>query len=192
VFKIKIAISLDGTLFPTYEILSEMFFRQFGEDIDWYKFDFEKQEYLSTKKGEWLKGKLNDRRFYRILNIRPDVKEAIDLIVKRNDELIYTTTRPNLFHKETIKSLRRNLLPHKSGLIHYFNKNRAPSTELKVFKKKGINVVIENDTRIVSNIARSRLCKVLLFDTYRNKGCHFGQRVSTWKEIRSILLERRY
>ena len=50
-FKIKIAISFDGTLFPTYEILSEMFFRQFGEDIDWYKFDFEKQEYLSTKKG---------------------------------------------------------------------------------------------------------------------------------------------
>jgi len=187
---IKIAVSLDGVVFPTCEILNEMFFRQFGEDIDWYKFDFDRDQYLSTKGGVWIKDKLNDRRFYQILDSRPDVKEVIhNLMNKRNFKVIYFTVRSSLFHKDTVISLQRNHIPCGNGMINYFNERRAPRTKLKIIAKQKVDVVIENNANIIENAERSKACRVILFNTCRNGGCKFGERVNTWKEVESMLLD---
>jgi len=182
----KIAVDLDGTLFPTYEVLGRGFLEIFGEEINWESFKLKNGDCLKTEQDKWLKRRFKDEKFFRSLTVMPYAKGALNYLASAKNginQIIYWTSRPGSVEKATIYSLEANGLPF--GKVYHVNRKDAALRKLNIARAERINVAIEDESEVAEKL--SDFCKVVLFHNPHNKHCLYGTRIYSWKDIKEFL-----
>jgi len=181
VFKINIAIDLDGTLFPTYETIESVFLRMFGPNIDWKALKTS-DEYRNSEKGKWIIRTLNRERLYNALVMSSEAKYFLEELKERGDHFIYWTARPTHLRNVTLYSLGKNEVP--LGPVYFVPRSNAASRKLLVAKAEKIDIAIEDNPDVASEL--NKICKVILINHDYNQKCDCNRRVNSWSEINKI------
>ncbi len=182
----KIAVDLDGTLFPTYEVLGRIFLEIFGEEIDWRSFKLKNGNCLETEQDRWLKRRLKDEKFFGSLTVMSYARGALNYLANSGNgmnQIIYWTARPSSIEKATIYSLEANKLPF--GKVYHVNRKDADLRKLNIARAEKIEVAIEDESEVAERL--SKFCKVILFHNPYNSHCLYGTRIYSWKDIRELL-----
>lgn len=155
--KIRIAVDLDGTLFPTYEVIENNFRDFFGKEVDWRALGND-EKYKSTEEGKWLKRIFKNKSLCKYLTVSPELRNFLIEAEIMGHNIIYWTARLKSLENVTICSLWKNRLPY--GKLYFVSRKNRIEEKSKLAKAREIDLAIEDERCIVKEI--EKICKVIL------------------------------
>lgn len=180
--EIRIAIDLDGTLFPTYEIMEKTFLSFFGKKIDWEDLANPNSNYRNSQEGMWILRLFKRKRLYKQLEVYKGVRDFLIDCSKNGHTIIYWTARVKSLKNVTLYSLWKNNLPF--GEVYFVSRKNRVEEKVKLAKVKQIDFVVEDEL----NIIKALPCKTVLVDregyakwTFRKGG------IVNWETLSKII-----
>ena len=158
-FKINIAIDLDGTLFPTYETINNAFLRIFGYDINWEALKTS-DEYKESEKGKWIIRMLGSEYLCKALVASNGAKYFLEKLKEIGEHVVYWTARPTHLRNVTLYSLGKNEIP--LGPVYFVPRNNVVSRKLLIAKAEKIDIAIEDNPDVANELYE--ICKVILIN----------------------------
>ncbi len=178
----KILIDLDGTVFETYDTLEEKFVQKFNRKMNWQALKSGKNHYWQTDGGKWIVKQFKDPNFYYNLETYPDAPKVLRQLARKHT-IIYCTARRFGLENATSYSLGYRKLPF--GKVYCIGRRHIAGVKKRIALDEKIDLAIDDESKVVEKL--SEVCQVLIFTQNYNKGCKFGKRVKSWKEVRHEL-----
>ncbi len=179
----RYGIDLDGVSFdflnPFRIHLNEKFNCNLQEeditDYLWYKSTdkFDKDDFFREFH------KFGKAGAYRNFDVIPGAIDALERIIAAGHELFYITNRPAYTKQDTIDAMKEHGFPHRENLF-YANGDKAP-----MVNDLGIQIFVEDSSRIINNLLKNTGAKIYCMDYLHNRDVEHERvvRINDWDDF---------
>lgn len=187
--KIRIAVDLDGTLFPTYEVIEKNFTEFFGGKVDWKALEDENNKYRNTEEGKWLRRVFRNKSLCKYLVASSEIRSFLCKAEEKGHTIIYWTARFKGLKIVTLCSLWKNKLPF--GKVYFVPRERRAERKADLAKSLKADIAIEDEKCVVKKI--SKVCKVIMVGKdgkILKKGNWKGKSQCSWHSLEEELFNK--
>lgn len=182
----KLLLDLDGTIFPTYDIIARLVLYKTGNVINWNEVcEHSEHSFWQTPTGLYTRQQFDNCKLYANLIAYPCVFDTLRLAEYTGWEIGYVTARGPLIYEATYFSLGNNHLPF--AQVTFVERKTAPVRKAKLAIELQAHLFVDDELCVCHELEQRYIRFVKIPQSYNTGNWKPEMVEDAWNAVRHIL-----